>query len=142
MIDLQKSIKIKQKEIDKLNRDIEELRKDLQDQNFQSIIYKGKEFRIYNWEDKPIKDFPIPKGFDFAEFSDFVELYDEKKIELEVWRYYHVKHFSKIQQTKEYGLSWLYLNRLLGLWSGNDDLAGSRSGGRVVVSREIKAVKK
>jgi TolA-binding protein len=141
MKDLNKSIQEKQSQIDKLNRDIEELKKDLETQDFQKIIYKDKEFRIYKWEDKQIKDFKIPEGFDFAEFSDFVELYDKKKIELAVWKYYYVKHFSKIQQNKEYGLSGLYLSRDLVFRSVNDDLASSNSVGRVCVSRKIKAVK-
>jgi hypothetical protein len=109
-------------------------------EDFQKIVYKNKEFRIYKWESKPIRDFKIPDGFDFAEFNDFVELYDKKKIELEVWKDYYVKHFSKIQQKKESGLSWLCLYRDLNLWSGGDDLANSDSVGRVCVSRDLKAV--
>jgi hypothetical protein len=140
MKDLNKSIQEKQSQIDKLNRDIEELKKDLETQDLQKIIYKDKEFRIYKWEDKPIKAFKIPEGFDFAEFSDFVELYDEKKIELEIWKYYYVKHFSKIQQNKEYRLSGLCLSRSLNLWSDYDDLAGSDSDGRVCVVRKVKNV--
>ena len=111
-------------------------------QDFQKIIYKNKEFRVYKWESKPFKDFICPKGFDFAEFNDFVELYDNKKIELEVWKYYFVKHFSKIQQTKEYCLSRLYLYGGLDLWSDFEDLGDSVSVGRVCVSRKLKAVGK
>ena len=109
------------------------IKKDLEIQGFQEIIYKNKEFRIYKWEDKPIKDFKIPKGFDFANFQDFVELYDNNKVELEVWKYYYVKHFSKIQQTKEWCLSRLYLGGNLDLRSGGGNLASSNSDGRVVV---------
>jgi hypothetical protein len=107
-------------------------------QDFEVIKYKNKEFRIYKWEDKQIKDFKIPNGFDFAEFNDFLELYDNKKVELEVYKYYYVKHFSKIQQTKEYCLSGLCLGWGLNLGSDNDNLADSDSDGRVVVSRIIK----
>ena len=107
-------------------------------EDFEKIIYKNKEFRIYKWESKPIRDFQIPKGFDFAEFNDFVELYDEKKIELEVWKDYYVKHFSKIQQKKEYGLSGLCLGRDLNFRSINEDIGSSDSDGRCVVARTIK----
>ena len=110
-------------------------------QDFQKIIYKNKEFRVYKWEGKSVRDFQIPKGFDFAEFNDFVELYDNKKIELEVWKYYYVKHFSKIQQTKEYCLSRLCLDGGLYLGSYDEYLGFSNSVGRVCVSRKLKAVK-
>ena len=117
-----------------------EIEKERLKQDFQKIVYKNKEFRIYKWESKPIRDFQIPKDFDFAKFNDFVDLYDNKKIELEVWKYYYVKHFSKIQQTEDYGLSWLYLGGSLYLRSGDVSLGYSSSVGRVCVSRKLKAV--
>ena len=115
---------------------------ELVEQDFQKIVYKGKEFRIYVWENKPIKDFQIPKGFDFANFQDFVELYDEKKVELETWKYYYVKHFSKIQQTKTWRLSRLFLYGDLDLRSSDEYLDGSDSVGRVCVSRKVRGEKK
>ena len=106
--------------------------------NYKTYKHKGKEFRVYIWENKKIKDFKYPKSFRMAKFQEFVDLYDSGKIELEVWKYYYVKHFSKIQQTKEYCLSWLYLGRFSDLSSGIVDLAYSDGSGRVCIVKENK----
>lgn len=90
--------------------------------------------RIYKWEDKPVKDFQIPKGFRMIEEREFIDLYDNDKIELEK---YHVIYFTKNRSKKNikngWGLSRLYLNRGLDLVSYYDDLADSDDDGRVVV---------
>ena len=128
---------IKQK-IAELQEQLKQMELKEKEQDFQKVIYNKKEFRIYKW-DKPIKDFPIPKGFTISEHSEFVELYDEGKIELEKYPVeYFVKHYSKKQQKKEWCVSWLYLNRYLDLYSWNGNLAYSDDYGRVVVVRSIK----
>jgi hypothetical protein len=136
---IEKSIKEKQEQIKKLNQDIEKLEADLKKQpaDFQEFKINGKTIRVYKWEDKPIKDFIYPKGFQMCEFQDFVDLIDSKKIELETWKYYFVKHFSKSPWNKEYCLSRLYLGRNLVLYSCNVGLAYSIGDGRVVVQEDI-----
>lgn len=101
---------------------------------YKEIKHKGKTFRIYKWEDKEIGKFPIPKGFDFAEHSDFIELFDSKKIDYPKngWRFYFTKHFSKRKQ-KEKILSSSCLGRYSGLGSYDSDLAYSDNYGRVVL---------
>ena len=68
----------------------------------------------------------------------FIDLVDNKKIELEVWKDYITKHFSKLWHNKEYCLSRVCLNWVGGLGSYSDYLAGSSDGGRVVISRRLK----
>ena len=132
---IQKSIEKKKKKIEKLNRYIEKLKQDLETQDFQSYKINGKEIRVYKWESKPYKEFPMPKGFNFCEFQDFVDLYDNDKIELEPWKYYIVKHFSKKQQNKKYCLSRVCLSNDGDLYSYGVYLANSSDFGRVVVSK-------
>ena len=106
--------------------------------DYQTIVYKNKEFRIYKWESKPFRDFPMPKGFDWCEYIDFVELINEKKIELEK---YPVEYIVKNQfktNTKDYPVSRVCLNGNSNLNSNNWVLDNSNGDGRVVVSRAIK----
>ena len=107
--------------------------------NFQKIVCKKlkKEFRIYKWEDKPLKDFIMPDEFDFAEFNDFIYLHDNKLIKLEVWKDYFVKHFSKVQQAKGW-FSRVDLNPDGNLGSYWGNLAYSGGYGRVVICRSLK----
>lgn len=58
----------------------------------KKIIYDGKEFRIYIWENKEFGDFPMPKGFNFAEFHDFCELVNNKKIKPNKWEVFVAKN--------------------------------------------------
>ena len=46
------------------------------------ISIEKDKFRIYKW-DKPVKDFPMPEGYELIEERDFIDLYDNDKIELE-----------------------------------------------------------
>jgi hypothetical protein len=94
-------------------------------------------FRIYKWS-KPIKDFPMPKGFRMAEEKEFIDLYDSGfKIE-EYPVVYFTKNSSKLNIKNGWSLSRLYLNRSLDLNSGNYDLADSDDDGRVVCIKEMK----
>lgn len=106
--------------------------------DFKKIIYKNKEFRIYKWENKPFKNFPIPEGFNWSEYFDFVKLINEDKIELEQYPscYYTKSQFK--QNLKDYGLSRLCLGWGLNLRSSGEGLAGSDADGRVVVVRSLK----
>jgi len=129
----QEDIENKKKELLELETKFKEQK---ETQVYQEIKYKNKIFRIYVWEDKKIRDFPMPKGFDFAKFNDFIELYNNDKVELEVWKYYYLKHFSTKQQTKDYCLSGLCLGGNLSLSSSYCDLDGSSSNGGIVVEME------
>jgi len=96
----------------------------------------NKEFRIYKWENKKFKDFPIPKGFNWASVFDFIYLYDNDLIELEKYPIYY--YMNKISKKNRSGLSGLYLGGGLclgSLWGG---LADSGSGGRVIISKKLK----
>ena len=107
---------------------------------FQTIICKElkKELRIYKWEDKPFKDFLMPKGFDWAEHNEFVFIYDNSLIELEK---YPVVYMTKNVSKKNIKNSW----KLAGFYVGSDGLVSdfgsledSSGSGRVVISKEIK----
>jgi hypothetical protein len=99
------------------------------------ISIEKDKFRIYEW-DKPIKDFPMPEGYELAEERDFVDLYDDDKVELEKYPiFYFTKNRSKKNIKNGWGLSWLYLGRDLYLCSDDDYLADSNDGGRVVLVR-------
>jgi len=105
---------------------------EIETEDYIKVICKKlkKEFRIYKWEDKKFKDFPMPKGFNWAEIFDFVYLYDNDLIELEKYPvYYYLNKISK--KNNKSGLSRLYLDRDLNLGYSNSD-------GRVVISRELK----
>ena len=103
---------------------------------YQTIIYKNKEFRIYKWGEV-LKDFPIPEGFKWCEYIDFLELINENKIKLDK---YPIIYYTK-NQFKNRELSGFYLGRGSGLGSYDGDLGDSGDGGRVVVNRKIKGKK-
>jgi hypothetical protein len=125
-------------EIEKKQKELEELEEAEKLKDFKELIFKGKKFRIYKWENKPVGDFlkNIPKGFELAEYSDFVELFDNKLINYpkEYWEVYWVKHYSKRKQKEGY-LSGCYLDGGSGLGSYYSVLSGSNGSGRVVLVR-------
>jgi len=100
------------------------------------ISIEKDKFRIYKW-DKPVKDFPIPKGYELAEERDFIGFYDNDKIELEKYPViYFTKNRSKKNIKNGWGLSRLCLYWDLGLNSSYDILADSCDYGRVVIARK------
>ena len=100
------------------------------------ISIEKDKFRIYKWN-KRVKDFPMPKGYELAEERDFVDLYDNDKIELEKYPViYFTKNRSKKNIENGLGLSRLYLNRNLNPNSSSDSLAYSNDDGRVVLVRK------
>ena len=126
-------MKTKIKQIEKLQKEKEQLlNKDIK------IKFKGKTFRIIRWENKKLSDFKMPKDCDFAEHSDFIELFDNELINYpkKGWETYFVKHYSKKKQ-KEGFLSRCYLNRYSDLGSNISNLSYSSGYGRVVLV-EIK----
>ena len=108
-------------------------------EDYQEVKHNSKIFRIYKWENKPLKDLinNLPKGFRLAEFQEFNDLI-ESGFELEKWEYYYVKHFNKLQQEKEYCLSGVCLDRYGDLYSNVDDLEDSDGNGRVVLVKGDK----
>ena len=117
---------------------LKELKGKINNKEFISIKSNKREFRIYKWENKILKDFPIPKGFEFAEERDFIDLYDNDLIELEQ---YPIVYFTKNRSQKNIKKGWifsgLYLNWLLDLGSVGG-LGVSYSDGRVVVVSKLK----
>ncbi len=116
------------KQLEKKKLEIEEKIEALKNNDF----IKVKNFRIYKWEDKEIREFVYPEGYRMAEFQEFTDLIDSGDIELEVWKYYWVKHFLKSQWDKEYCLSRVCLNRVGVVDAVVDGLSDSDGGGRVV----------
>ena len=99
------------------------------------ISIDNDKFRIYKW-DKPVKDFPIPEGYELAEERDFIDLYDNDKVELEQYPViYFTKNRSKKNIKNGWGLSRLFLDRNLYLNSPSGDLAVSVDDVRVVLVR-------
>jgi hypothetical protein len=96
-----------------------------------------KTFRIYEW-DKSLEDFPMPKGFRLAEEREFIDLYDNDKINLEKYPViYFTKNRSKKNVKNGWGLSRLFLdNDFLYLVSYNDILTYSYVNGRVVIVKK------
>ena len=125
-----KTIKQIENEIVKLQKQKEELL-EKENKDYQEIKFKKKIFRIYKWENKPIKDFKYPKGFKMSEFQEFNELI-ESGFKLELWKYYIVKNFNKLQWDKKWSLSRVYLYRYGGFYATYDVLADSDDFGRVV----------
>jgi len=129
---MKKTKKQLQAEIEKLQKQI----KELEDKDFIEIKCKklNKTFRIYKWENKPFKDFPMPKGFNWAKYSDFVYLYDNDLIELEKYLVeYYVENYSKKNIKNGYDLSRLFVYGDGGLYSEVVVLADSGDYSRVVV---------
>ena len=103
-------------------------------EDFETINFNDKEFRIYKWEDKEIGEFNIPEGFKLAKHSQFIELFDNKLIVYpkESYLYYFVEHYSKLK-TEEGYLSSCYLYWYSDLDSIGSVLVDSGGNGRVVV---------
>ena len=108
-------------------------KKDIEREDYQTINYNKKEFRIYKWEDKKFKDFPMPKGYTWAEYFDVVELVNKEK--LEFTKPYEETYICKNQfkQNKKYCLSGLCLGDGLGLGSSGSGLGSLSGSGRVVL---------
>jgi len=102
------------------------------------IIIKAynTEFQIHIWENKPFKDFPMPKGFDFADASQVDKLVNDNLFKPEQFKWYVFKQRYKIN--KNYGLSGLYLNWYLSLGSYGESVADSDSDGRVILQKVKK----
>jgi len=96
----------------------------------------NKVFRICKWENKKIKDFPMPKGFELAEFYDFNYLYDKELFEVENYPVeYFVKNWSKKNIENGWGACRLGCDRD-GNWVASwYRLDYSNVGGRVVISK-------
>jgi len=118
-------------EIEKLQQELREL----DNNDYQEVEHNNKTFRIYKWDDKPYGDLinNPPKGFRLSEFQKFFELVESNKFEFEVWRYYIIKHFNKLQWDTQFGLARAYLS-LAQLWNSNlGCLASSDDDGSVVL---------
>ena len=125
------------KKIKELQLEIEELKKqikELKNQDYQEIKYNGKIFRIYKWENKEFKDFPIPKGFHWCEYFDFIELINEEEIKLEEYPiFYYTKNQFKNNIKKGWELSRVYFDGDGNVYSDDVDWQYSDDDGRVVV---------
>ena len=120
-----------QKQIEDLQKQIESL-----DTDFQTIKYKGKEFMVCKWEAKPFKDFPMPKGFDIADYKDVIDLVNDDKLIFS--KPYAEIYICKnpFKRNKIYGLSRLYLDVVLNLYSYYSGFDYSDSNGRVVICKK------
>ena len=129
-----KTIKQLEREKAKIERQIETLKSKEQEKDFIEV----GTFRIYKWEDKPVKDFVIPKGWRIAEEREFIDAYDNSLIKLEKYPIIYFTNNRSQKNIKNGGsLSRLYLNRNLNLNSYCDvGLTGSNDDGRVVLVKE------
>ena len=124
-------------EIEKLQKQLKQL-ENKENKEYIEIKCKklNKTFRIYKWENKKIKDFPMPKGFELAEFNDFNYLYDNNLFEVENYPIeYFVKNWSKKNIKNGWGACGLgrYWD---GYWdAGWVGLVSSYAVGRVVISK-------
>lgn len=99
---------------------------------YKTYNYKNKEIRIYKWENKPFKDFPIPEGFEIIDFNTFNKLIEKEIIKLEVWKYYFIKHWNKQMREKGF-MSRVFLYSDGYLCSYYDAIGYSDDSGRMVV---------
>ena len=140
--------KLKQQK-EKIEKEIKELENQeklkLEKNNYEEIKFKNKLFRIYKWENKKFEDIinkdwscKLDGSFRLVEFNEFNELVEEKKIKLEAWKVYIVKHFNKLQLNKNWCLSRVCLYSGGYLYAGIDNLANSDDYGRVVFVKELK----
>ena len=108
-----------------------------QDKFEREIKFGKKVFKIYKWENKRIRDFKIPKGWDFAKYQDVIDLFDNKIIDYpkEGFREYFCKHYSKRKQ-KEKLMSGFFLGRYSNLNSNDRNLENSDDYGRVVIVKK------
>lgn len=108
---------------------------------YKTYKTKTKEIRIYKWENKLFKDFPMPAGFDWCEYFDFVELVNNSNFE---FKEFPVIYLTKNQFQRNFGCDWflsrVYLSRNGVVISNYDDLQDFSDGGRVVVSRNLNLV--
>jgi len=119
-----------QKQIEELQLQI----KELENQSFQTIKYNSKEFRIYKWEGKHFGDFQIPKGYDWAEYFDVVNLINEKKLKFtKPWAEVYICKNQFKKNENKYPLSGLYLDYDSSVNLDNDYLDNSSDNGRVVL---------
>jgi hypothetical protein len=137
-------IENKQKEIDKLNRDIEELKKDLEIQNnkVNTIIIDGYEYETKTHDfNKCLNDIKIPKGWELWETADF------QKFSLENWNklnlkeaWFYIKYPFAYNQ-KDY-VAWFDANSAGAFLNcyGNPTYSGASLGVRF--KRKVKAVEK
>jgi hypothetical protein len=101
------------------------------DEEFQKIVYKEKNYRIYKWEKKPFKDFVCPKGFRGVDYKEFSDLVNNTKFN---WEQYPVSYYStNLIKNNYWELTRAYLNDDGDWGSINGHLAGSDDCGRVVV---------
>ena len=124
-----------QQQINKLQEELKVIEESEKAKDFQSIIYNEKEFRIYKWENKPFKDFPMPEGFKWCPYFEFVELVNKEKFKAEEYPiyYYSWNPFELNHKNKYWELARAYLNGD-GYWvSYGGNLASSYDNGRVVV---------
>ena len=104
----------------------------------QEVIYEDKNIKIIKWENKKFSDFPMPKGYDFAEYQDFCNLINDKKIEPKRWEVFVTKNLF---QNKKYPLFGAFLDDG-GSWCPYGDvLPNSNDDGRMVI-KKLTGVKK
>ncbi|HEY0090096.1 MAG TPA: hypothetical protein VGB37_14715 [Candidatus Lokiarchaeia archaeon] len=103
--------------------------------NFEEFEFENKHFKIYTWENKKFGDLilNLPENERLATFQKFVKAINSGRFKIEQNKIYITKHFSKLQWSKKYCLTGLYLDRNLGLLSYSEGLESSYDLGRVVV---------
>jgi hypothetical protein len=102
---------------------------------FEEFTFKGKQFKIYKWENKPYRDLinNLPKNERLATFQEFNKAIKGKAFEMEVRKDYITKHFNKLQLNKRYCLSRSDLYSVSNMCFNYSLLSDYHVNGRVVV---------
>lgn len=136
-------MKNKQSKLNKLKEQVEKLEAEIKLESekeklkFQTFIINNKEIRIYKWEEKPFKEFPMPKDFDWCDYKDFIDLANTQTLEFYPI-YYYMKNPYKYSIEQRYELASACLNGVGDWGSSNEGLADSNGDGRVVISKDLK----
>lgn len=118
------------KQLEKQKLEIEKQIKELK--SVQEVYYEDKNIKIIKWEKKKFGDFPMPKGYDFANFQDFCNLINNKKIKTVDYEYFITKNPLT---NKSYPLFGTCSSGGGGWNAGYDVLSSSGRYGRVVIKK-------
>jgi len=123
-----------QEKINKLQNQLKEIEEKEKLKDFKSYKVNDREIRIYKWENKPMKGFVMPKGFNWCDYKTFIDLINQEELE-KYPIYFYMRNPINDAIKNGYSLLRCYLGSVSNLNSINEDFAYSYGNGRVVVIR-------